>query len=267
VLSDGTDDDTALFIIGNAIDANEHNAAVVKSLPIDEFAKILVFGDQDPCVLHGCFKDDVVASSLKFLSHPPDIMAVATDGTNGRSRPRPRRRGISCRLPIAYGVNCLMPHGLSCILKRGQNSFTGEPWMRLENLLDRFAAGEFSQSHFHSDASSPNDRLSEHQIRIGLDQLVCHVAVDSGGFRVGCICALLRQVSWIVGTKSRTASTCFLVTPGHHSTNSSTAPPFSRFSEGARTGNRVLAKTQAPLTLAGSRSTAVHWSHEFMDHF
>ena len=78
-----------------------------------------------------------------------------------------------------------MPHGFSCILKRGQNSFTGEPWMRLENLLDRFAAGEFSQNHFHSDASSPNDRLSEHQIRIGLDQLVCHVAVDSGGFGLG----------------------------------------------------------------------------------
>ena len=84
VLSDGTGDDTALFLIGNAIDANEHNAAVVKSLPIDEFTKILVFGDQDPCVLHGCFKNDVVASSLKLLSHPPDIMAVATDGTNDR---------------------------------------------------------------------------------------------------------------------------------------------------------------------------------------
>jgi hypothetical protein len=67
-----------------------------------------------------------------------------------------------------------MPHGFSCILKRGQDSFTGEPWMRLENLLDRFAAGEFSQNHFHSDASSPNDRLSKHQIRIGLDQSVCH---------------------------------------------------------------------------------------------
>ena len=85
VLSDGTGDDTALLLIGNAIDANEHNAAVVKSLPIDEFAKILVFRDQDPCVLHGCFKDDVVARSLKFLSHPPDITAVVTDGTNDRS--------------------------------------------------------------------------------------------------------------------------------------------------------------------------------------
>jgi hypothetical protein len=85
VLLDGTGDDTALFLIANAIDAIEHNAAVVKSLPIDEFAKILVFGDQYPCVLHGYFKDDVVASSLKLLSHPPDIMAVATDGTDDRS--------------------------------------------------------------------------------------------------------------------------------------------------------------------------------------
>jgi len=48
VLPDGTGDDPALFHIGNTIDANEHNAAVVKSLPIDEFAKILVFSDQDP---------------------------------------------------------------------------------------------------------------------------------------------------------------------------------------------------------------------------
>jgi hypothetical protein len=85
VLSDGTGDDTPLFLIGNAIDANEHNATVVKSLPIDEFTKILVFGDQDPCVLYGYFKNDVVASSLKLLSHPPDIMAVAADGTNDRS--------------------------------------------------------------------------------------------------------------------------------------------------------------------------------------
>ena len=85
MLSDGTGDDTPLFLIGNAIDANEHNAAEVKSLPIDEFTKILVFGDQDPCVLYGYFKNNVVASSLKLLSHPPDIMAVATDGTNDRS--------------------------------------------------------------------------------------------------------------------------------------------------------------------------------------
>ena len=48
VLSDGTGDDMALFLIGNAIDANEHNAEVVTSLPIDEFTKILVFSDQDP---------------------------------------------------------------------------------------------------------------------------------------------------------------------------------------------------------------------------
>ena len=34
VLSDGTGDDPALFLIGNAIDANDHNAAVVKPLPI-----------------------------------------------------------------------------------------------------------------------------------------------------------------------------------------------------------------------------------------
>ena len=85
MLSDGTGDDPALFVIRNAIEANEHNAAVVESLPIDEFTKILVFGDQDPCILHGRFKDDVVARSFKFLSHPPDIVSVATNGTDNRS--------------------------------------------------------------------------------------------------------------------------------------------------------------------------------------
>ena len=60
------------------------------------------------------------------------------------------------------------------------------------------------------------------------------------------------QVSWIVGANSSTASTCFRVTPGNHSTNSSMVAPSSRFSKSARTGTRVLAKTQAPLTLAGS---------------
>ena len=59
--------------------------AVVKSLSIDEFTKILVFGDQDPCILYGCFKDDVVANSFKFLSHPPDIMSVATNGIDNSS--------------------------------------------------------------------------------------------------------------------------------------------------------------------------------------
>jgi len=64
VLSDGTGDDTALFLIGNAIDANGHNAAVVKSPPIDEFTKIFVFGNQDPCVLRQIRRRRVFAESF-----------------------------------------------------------------------------------------------------------------------------------------------------------------------------------------------------------
>lgn len=64
--------------------------------------------------------------------------------------------------------------------------------------------------------------------------------------------------SRLAAANSSTASTCFRVTPGNHSTNSSMVAPSSRFSKSARTGTRVLAKTQAPLSLAGSRSTAVH---------
>ena len=57
---------------------------------------------------------------------------------------------------------------------------------------------------------------------------------------------------------SRTASTCFRPTPGNHARKSSMRAPASRFSNRALTGRRVPLKTQAPLTLRGSCSTAPH---------
>jgi hypothetical protein len=45
---------------------------------------------------------------------------------------------------------------------------------------------------------------------------------------------------------------------GEHSRKSSMRPPLSRFSNSARTGTRVLLKSQAPPTFPGTRSTAGH---------
>src|SRR5439155_13364581 len=56
----------------------------------------------------------------------------------------------------------------------------------------------------------------------------------------------------------RTVKACSRVTPGSHSRNWSTVAPRSRFSKSACTGTRVPLNTHAPLTLPGTRSTAVH---------
>ena len=55
---------------------------------------------------------------------------------------------------------------------------------------------------------------------------------------------------------SSTARTCFLSTPGNHSTNSSIVAPPARFSNRAYTGTRVPVNAQAPLILPVLRSTA-----------
>jgi len=57
---------------------------------------------------------------------------------------------------------------------------------------------------------------------------------------------------------SSTASTCSRLTPGNQARKSFSVAPSSRFSKSARTGTRVFLNTQAPLTLPGTRSTAVH---------
>lgn len=57
----------------------------------------------------------------------------------------------------------------------------------------------------------------------------------------------------------RTVKACSRVTPGNHSRNWSTVAPPSRFSNSACTGTRVPLKTQAPLTLPGTRSTTAHF--------
>src|SRR5438093_4069138 len=56
----------------------------------------------------------------------------------------------------------------------------------------------------------------------------------------------------------RTVKACSRVTPGNHSRNWSTVAPPSRCSKSACTGTRVPLNTHAPLTLPGTRSTAVH---------
>src|SRR6266542_4418612 len=55
----------------------------------------------------------------------------------------------------------------------------------------------------------------------------------------------------------RTVKACSRVTPGNHARNWSTVAPLSRFSKSACTGTRVPLNTHAPLTLPGTRSTAV----------
>src|SRR5205809_1299018 len=56
----------------------------------------------------------------------------------------------------------------------------------------------------------------------------------------------------------RTVKAWSRVTPGNHSRNWFTVAPPSRFSKSACTGTRVPLNTKAPLTLPGTRSTAVH---------
>ena len=55
---------------------------------------------------------------------------------------------------------------------------------------------------------------------------------------------------------SSTVRACSMLTPGNHSTNWWTEASSSRFSNRAATGTRVPRKSHAPLTRAGSRSTA-----------
>jgi hypothetical protein len=82
VLPNGTGDYSGLFRIRNAIDANEYHASVMKSLPIDEFTEILVFGDQNPCIPDRPFEDDVIFDALEILSDPPQVMPIATKGVD-----------------------------------------------------------------------------------------------------------------------------------------------------------------------------------------
>ena len=57
---------------------------------------------------------------------------------------------------------------------------------------------------------------------------------------------------------SRTALTFHSSTPWNHSRNCSVVAPLLRFSKRAYMGTLVPEKTQAPLSLSGCRSTAVH---------
>ena len=66
---------------------------------------------------------------------------------------------------------------------------------------------------------------------------------------------------------SSTARTCFLSTPGNHSTNSSIVAPLAKFSNRAYTGTRVPVKAQAPLILPGLRSTAGQFSQSTFTSF
>ena len=76
----GASDDAALFQIGNTIQTNEDDAAVMKPLPVDKFTEILVFGDQKPRVPGRSVENRVVLCSREFFSNPADIPSDAAKG-------------------------------------------------------------------------------------------------------------------------------------------------------------------------------------------
>ena len=80
----------------------------------------------------------------------------------------------------------LVAHGFGRIAKCSQDGFAREPGMRLENLVDGFAAGELSQDEFDGDAGSAHNRLSQHHVGIGLDQWIVHGALS------GVLCGSIR---------------------------------------------------------------------------
>ena len=73
ILGNRLGDDAALAVVGNAIDANKHDAAVVKSPPKNEFPEILVFGDENSGIPRRSVEDDVVRRALHLLGHPQSL--------------------------------------------------------------------------------------------------------------------------------------------------------------------------------------------------
>src|SRR5690349_7706495 len=61
-----------------------------------------------------------------------------------------------------------------------QHSLASQAGMSVEDLLDRLPGSQPLQNRLHGDASTGNDRLSQHYCWIGLDKLVTHASPHSG---------------------------------------------------------------------------------------
>lgn len=81
ILGNRLGDDAALAVVGNAIDANKHDAAVVQLQPKNEFPEILVLSDENSGIPRRSVEDDVVlepsiSSAIQRTWWPSLRMAV-----------------------------------------------------------------------------------------------------------------------------------------------------------------------------------------------
>ncbi len=104
---------------------------------------------------------------------------------------------------------------------------------RLLGSGEQIPVCQFGPSHLGSGIHRPRMKVTPQWNRGPLVEQDLHAAATG---------------SRLAAAKSRTASTWSLVTPGNHSTNSSTVAPSSRFSKSALTGTRVPRNSHAPLT-------------------
>lgn len=110
VLPDRTGDDSGLLHVGDTIDANEHDTAVMQSLAIDELTKILVFGDQDSRIEHRRLQDNAVLGPVDVLGHPPNVVPVIADSIDDQPVHAfvGEKSHADFRSPTACTVSCPM---------------------------------------------------------------------------------------------------------------------------------------------------------------